>query len=265
MDLRELELSITGNKHPWELARKYIIRKLIASQNRKFLKIKGLSNTILDIGCGDAYLVADLSTHHPNDLFLGYDINLTQSQLALLNKNYCHLSNLKIGNNLDSFQDSLQKISHVLLLDVIEHIENDKSFLMEIKNELPGNALFLITVPAFQSLFTSHDTFLGHYRRYTKNQIESLLKESGYEVLKCHYFFSTLVIPRFIKKTLEKKKKNVDNLMSEGISNWERGKFITLLIKIILIIDFLVTELLNKLGIKLPGLSIYCICQPVVS
>jgi len=62
----------------------------------------------------------------------------------------------------------------------------------------------LITVPAFQKLFSRHDEFLGHYRRYNLQGISSTAEKAGLEILERSYFFSSLLLPRTLTWALEK-------------------------------------------------------------
>ena len=55
----------------------------------------------------------------------------------------------------------------VILMDVLEHTFNDTEFLKEILKKTPQDSFLFITVPSFQFLFSSHDVYLKHYRRYT--------------------------------------------------------------------------------------------------
>ena len=50
----------------------------------------------------------------------------------------------------------------------------------------------LITVPAFQFLWSGHDVFLEHRRRYTLSQIENVARRADLRVLKGRYFFGAL-------------------------------------------------------------------------
>ena len=63
--------------------------------------------------------------------------------------------------------------------------------------------VFIITVPAFQSLFCSHDVFLGHYRRYNNALLRNNLQTANMNVVKVSYFFTLLLLPRLIQKTKE--------------------------------------------------------------
>jgi len=262
MDLQELYISQNENTHPWELARVNIVNKLISQISKKHKDTANKKTTVLDVGCGNAFVVSELSKLNTDIDFLGYDINFKQEYIDYLNNNSLkHITNLKISKELNNFGSSIQKVTLTLLLDVIEHIKNDIDFLTDLRNKIPEDSIFLITVPAFQGLFTNHDKFLRHYRRYNKKQIYSLMKKSGYKVIDCNYFFASLLVPRLLKKTLEKiKNSNYEN--TQGVSNWNKGRALTGIVKNLLLLDYKITNLLGKIGINLPGLSIYCVCQP---
>lgn len=91
----------------------------------------------------------------------------------------------------------LRSMSHlpeglVMLMDVLEHVEDDVTLLRNYTQIAPKGSKFFITVPAFQFLFSEHDVFLEHYRRYTLNQIESVVENSGLTIIKSHYLYGTL-------------------------------------------------------------------------
>lgn len=79
------------------------------------------------------------------------------------------------------FQRSIEKLDAdlVLLMDVLEHVDDDVGLLTSyVDQALPG-ARFLISVPAFQFLWSGHDVFLEHKRRYTLAQIEETAAKAG--------------------------------------------------------------------------------------
>jgi SAM-dependent methyltransferase len=88
------------------------------------------------------------------------------------------------------------------LFDVIEHIANAQQFLTDCRRALvPGGTLY-ITVPAFQSLWSSDDEFAGHYRRYSHSSLKRVLRGAGFEIAFMSAFFSLLVIPLFLLRAL---------------------------------------------------------------
>ena len=79
-----------------------------------------------------------------------------------------------------------------LLMDVLEHVENDGAFLAGIVAAAPRNARFVISVPAFDFLWSAHDEYLGHYRRYTLARIADVARSAGLEVQRSCYFFGSI-------------------------------------------------------------------------
>lgn len=82
----------------------------------------------------------------------------------------------------------------VLLMDVLEHVTDDLALLKEYVDKARPGTAFLITVPAFQFLWSGHDDFLEHKRRYTLPQIESVARGAGLDVRKGAYYFA-MVFP----------------------------------------------------------------------
>jgi 2-polyprenyl-3-methyl-5-hydroxy-6-metoxy-1,4-benzoquinol methylase len=77
----------------------------------------------------------------------------------------------------------------VLMMDVLEHVDDDRGLLRHYAAKVPSGAHFLVTVPAFRFLWSGHDVFLEHKRRYTLTEIEATIREAGLEVVKGAYFF----------------------------------------------------------------------------
>jgi SAM-dependent methyltransferase len=75
----------------------------------------------------------------------------------------------------------------VTALDVIEHVEDDRRAVLEMVRILKPGGVLIITVPAFQALWSDWDVALHHYRRYHRPQLRQLLASAGLEVLRCDY------------------------------------------------------------------------------
>ena len=78
----------------------------------------------------------------------------------------------------------------VLMMDVCEHVPDDAALIRQYADVVAPGAHFLITVPAFQFLFSAHDVFLEHYRRYTVASLEEAVRKAGLEVVRSHYYFA---------------------------------------------------------------------------
>ena len=82
----------------------------------------------------------------------------------------------------------------VLLMDVLEHVADDRALLAAYVAPAAAGTRFVISVPAFQWLWSEHDVFLEHHRRYTLRQIEAVCRTAGLEVTTGCYFYG-LVLP----------------------------------------------------------------------
>jgi 2-polyprenyl-3-methyl-5-hydroxy-6-metoxy-1,4-benzoquinol methylase len=77
----------------------------------------------------------------------------------------------------------------VLMMDVLEHVDDDRGLLRHYAAKVPAGAHFLVTVPAFRFLWSGHDVFLEHKRRYRLSEIESAMRDAGLAIVKGAYYF----------------------------------------------------------------------------
>lgn len=80
----------------------------------------------------------------------------------------------------------------ILMMDVIEHVDDDVGFIRAYTDRMPQSAVLLVTVPAFQFLWSGHDVFLEHKRRYTRTSLHRTMDRAGLDVIRSRYFFSIL-------------------------------------------------------------------------
>jgi SAM-dependent methyltransferase len=71
--------------------------------------------------------------------------------------------------------------------NVLEHIEDDRSALRSLASRLKPGGRLLLYVPAFQSLYSSMDRKVGHFRRYRRRPLVTLIEAAGLEVLRAEY------------------------------------------------------------------------------
>lgn len=98
------------------------------------------------------------------------------------------------------------------LFDVVEHIEDDHRFLKNINKYMKDQGLIYITVPAYKFLWSNEDADAGHFRRYSINELDTLLKKSGFDIVYSTYIFSILPLPVFLFRSLPSKFGLNDNI-----------------------------------------------------
>jgi SAM-dependent methyltransferase len=84
------------------------------------------------------------------------------------------------------------------MFDVIEHIDDDRAVLVELRRVLRQDGWLYLAVPAFPWLWSSEDAGGGHFRRYTINSLSKKVSESGFKVAFATYMFAPLVLPIFL-------------------------------------------------------------------
>jgi 2-polyprenyl-3-methyl-5-hydroxy-6-metoxy-1,4-benzoquinol methylase len=75
----------------------------------------------------------------------------------------------------------------IIILNVIEHLENDVDAAKKIHEKLVPGGHLIVMVPAMQFLYGSLDKAFGHFRRYTRSTMQSVIKKASFQVVKSEY------------------------------------------------------------------------------
>jgi len=82
----------------------------------------------------------------------------------------------------------------ILMMDVLEHVEEDAKLLNATLQHLKDGGYLLVTVPALPFLMSAHDRYLGHYRRYTLESLRDLIASNKCLIPICtHYYFASIL------------------------------------------------------------------------
>jgi len=159
------------------------------------------SEYFIDIGCGPGAFTKIMTENYKV-------VGLDTSPIALEYAKKRGLNDLFNGT-LENFPSENYNIKGALMLDVVEHIEDDKKILSEVSKILPAGGWFVATVPAYQWLWSQHDVKHMHYRRYTKKAFKKLVEDAGFEI-KFSSYFNTFLFPlasvkRFFENLTDKK------------------------------------------------------------
>jgi len=185
----------------WHKAKRNIVQQLIKNK----IGTKDITD-ILDIGCGTGKLMEELSRY--GNVYgidtSGKALNYCKKR-GLVNVYKCELGKQKLPFKSDKF-------SIVTCLDVIEHIEDENDVLLEINRVLKPGGHLVITVPAYQFLFSYWDQLLHHKRRYTTRNLKHQTDKVDLSTIKLSYFNSFLLPPAVVFRTVKSatKKKTSD-------------------------------------------------------
>lgn len=261
MDLKEWKLVASGDfsrRHPWEIARLWTVFGLLDRNgfhaDSRF--------TILDFGAGDLFVAMGIKSKFQHANIVSIDSAYSDETILAL-RGKAEFSSISCHKSMKTWTvGAKDKADVVLLLDVLEHCEDDSEVVQTIRgsNKIVDKALWIVTVPAFSGLFTKHDTFLGHHRRYRYWDLADALHIGGLEIQTGGYFFSVLLLPRLLVKCFEAlgfgKSKQ-----PKGLAGFRPPKFFGKLIAMFLYADFKLVTLLNDRGIRFPGLSCYALAR----
>jgi hypothetical protein len=250
MDLTEFDRLFDKEnykRHPWEISRRDVLFKLLKSS-----KIKFPVKRIVDIGGGDAFIINQIYKQNLSEEYFTIDTAYSSEIILQLKSNYGE-NQIQYVLNLTDYLTNFPSEENVLFLcmDVLEHLENENEILNHLTQK---NNYFLFAVPAFQSVFSNHDVLLGHYRRYNLKQLQEVLAKHNFQIQDKGYYFISLLLVRWLESIFNKNKK-------ASIDNWTGSSFKSKLITSVLQLDFGFTQLAQKLGIRVYGLSCYCICK----
>ena len=170
-----------SSNHWWFKARREIIYEFLKKKIKKNIHI-------LDFGCGSGTNLQIISKFGKVHFF---DSNLRISNLVKKKFNTNDFIQIK------RLSKNKKKFDLILALDVIEHIENDRLIIKKLYKKLNKNGKILITVPAFNFLFSSKDRDLHHKRRYTLNSLTKVL-DNFFIIKKKTYFNFLLSLPIII-------------------------------------------------------------------
>jgi ubiquinone/menaquinone biosynthesis C-methylase UbiE len=144
---------------------------------------KNLSNkinpTILEIGCSSGFMLKRISKAFPNATVLGSDI--VNEPLQKLADELPSVPLFRFDLTHCPFPDN--SVDAVVILNVLEHIENDSLAMQQIHRILKKGGVLIIEVPAGPHLYDVYDKVLMHYRRYTRSSLRNLVKGNDFKII----------------------------------------------------------------------------------
>jgi len=159
------EISAVEDRHWWFTARRRIILHLVS-------QLAPAGAPVLDIGCGTGFTLEALAQR--------YDAWGLEPDAAVRARTREPVRDRVLPGDTGNLSALAgRRFDVVLLLDVLEHVEDDCAELSAAMAALAPGGKLVITVPADPSLWSDHDERNGHYRRYTETSLRALLAVTG--------------------------------------------------------------------------------------
>ncbi len=242
MDLKER--SSNANRHPWELSRADMVLRLLPGAG---------AERYADIGSGDLYFTNRLA-------------ETTSLPIYAVDSHYpADLSDARILVRREIAQVPGASVDCAILMDVLEHVD-DEAELLEGAGRIvvPGGQL-VITVPAHAFLWSEHDRFLEHRRRYGKRQLVGVLEGAGLHVTECFYFYCVPFVLRAV--AVGSGRFRTSRQSSSSVSSWSYSSQhpFTRMARTMLNWDVRLLRRLSSLSMPIVGLSLCAICRTSAS
>lgn len=176
-------------RHWWWRVRERILLDKI----RTLLGSRAQDARILDVGCGAGLFFDALEQ-------FGHVEGIEADPLAVRQSGRWR-SRIHVGE-LETFTTGAP-FDVILALDVVEHVPAPDIMLRRAAALLARDGRMLITAPAFDWLWTSHDDLNHHVKRYNAAQMRELARNAGLVPLETRYLFQSLVVPKLVVRTRE--------------------------------------------------------------
>ncbi len=208
-ELTEFHEELAGEHHYIDIAS----RRHTLGQVERYVRDPRAS--LIDIGCSSGYMLKALRARFPEMHLIGADYirgpleklagSLPGIPLLQFDLTKCPLP----SNSADA----------VVLLNVLEHIEDDAAAVKQIHRILKPGGVAVIEVPAGPNLYDTYDQQLLHHRRYSMKAVLDLLAKPGFEILE-RSFLGCFLYPAFylVKKRNQKNMTAGDDVQRKKVA-----------------------------------------------
>jgi SAM-dependent methyltransferase len=221
-----VEMDAIEGRHWWFRGK----RRLVAPLIERMLGGRGVDRArrarVLEVGCGTGGNLDHFGARHAGAAsFVGLDFDRAAAAFAR-----AKAEGASAAARFDVLQgDGLRlpfatgSLDGALALDIVEHFEDDLAVMRELQRVLRPGASLVLSVPAWPSLWSPHDEFLHHKRRYRPAELRALVRASGFELTEERGFNFLLLPPIWLVRRLKARRAGAGARETEGAGDAEGG------------------------------------------
>ena len=188
----------------WFHGKRFLVEMLL----NRLIKVEAEPPSLLDIGCGTGMIMELL-----NGFGKAYGIDFSPQAIQILKHH--KVKSLVHADATRSIPFKSATFFAITSLDVLEHVDDDVSALEEAFRVCKPGGYMLLTVPAFDILWSSHDVALHHKRRYKRTQILNKATGLGWQVTMCSYYNTALFLPILLFRKIGNRRKGTPKVESD--------------------------------------------------
>ncbi len=143
-----------------------------------------LGENVLEIGCGSGNFTSLIARQSPRVTA----VDIHEPYVATAQRRLASFPGVQVICDDATTRQWDETFDTVVLLDVLEHIENDVSFLRSLAKCLRPGGRLILKVPAAPWLYSPMDQAIGHHRRYDRDSLARSVREAGLEATRQTHF-----------------------------------------------------------------------------
>ncbi len=164
MDLAQFQVHADlEQKHWWFLGRRHLVATLLHE-----LVPPGQGKKLVDVGCGTGGVTAFFSREYSCT-----GVDPSPDGIAFAKRRFPECSFVQ-GNAPEAVKQQIGEADAVVLLEVLEHVEQDRDFVQSLLAAMKSGAVFITMAPADPTMWGPHDAGFGHFRRYDERTFRAL-------------------------------------------------------------------------------------------
>jgi SAM-dependent methyltransferase len=193
MDERLMKAMLEVDEHHWW----YRGRRRIVRTELDRLPLQA-SAAVLDAGCGSGRMLQELTDYGEVS---GIELDPDAAGVAASGG----YGEVRVGR-LEELPWEDDAFDLITCLDVIEHTPDDRVTLAELRRVCRPGGWLLVTVPAYQALWSLHDAANHHYRRYGRRSLRGVAVETGWRIHRVTSFNSILLPPAAVVRLAQRRR-----------------------------------------------------------
>jgi SAM-dependent methyltransferase len=186
----ELQTLRAEERHWWYRGRRRVLDRVIS---RLGLPARA---RILDAGCGGGRNMVELARY---GRVTGVELSPLSAEIAR-GRGVGEV----VAGSITDMPLATDSFDLAVCLDVIEHLDDDRGALRELRRVVAPGGMLVVTVPAYQWLWSRHDTLNQHHRRYSESTLLAAAADADWRCERTTYFNSVLLPVAIALRSLER-------------------------------------------------------------